>query len=160
MLTEVDAADQFPDDDKINTLIYDRLFQRRSICQLGPDLGRTVIGVNAHTCSQPKQTLLWAHSTGNIVPLGTTNRAQKNTIRSQTLLKFGLRQRIAVLINGAAAHIHIGIGKGVSVKLGYFVQHIQCLLHDLRTNAVTTDHCNIFLHIKPLLSEISAGRQP
>ena len=124
MFTKVDTADQFPDDDKINALIYNGLLQRRSICQLGPDLCGAIVGVNAHTCSESKQTLFGTHSTGHIVPFRTANRTQQYTVRCKALLKLCFRQWIAIFVNGTAAHIYIGVCKGVSVKLCNLVQHI------------------------------------
>ena len=146
MGTEINTADQFPDDDKIDALVYNRLLQRGSAGQLGPDLGGAVVGVDAHTGTQSQQTLLGPLRAGNVVPLGAAHRAQKDAVGGQAFVKLALGQGVAVFVNGAAAHVHIGIGKFVSVQLGNLIQNHQRLADDLGTDAVAADHGNTFLH--------------
>ena len=158
MLSEVNAANQLPDNDKINSLVHNGLLQGRGIRQLRPDLGRTVVGVNAHAGSEPQQALFGTHIAGNIIPLRAANGTQQHTVGSAALVQLPLGQRIAILIDGAAAHIHIGIGKFVTVEVSHLIQHQQCLIHDLRADAVTANHCNILFHGLTPPSARPAGR--
>ena len=86
MLSKVDAADQLPDDDKVDPCVHDGLFQGAGLRQLGPDLCGTVVGVDAHSGSQPEQALFGAHGPRHIVPFGAAHGTQKHAVRFQTLL--------------------------------------------------------------------------
>ena len=152
MFTKINSADKLSNNDKINAFVYDGFFQGRSIAQLRPNLCRAVVGVNAHSRTKSKQSLFRTHIARNIVPLVSAYRTEKHTIGSKTFTQFAFRQRITVFINGASAHIYIGVVKGVSVSFSNLIKHFKCLIYDLGADTVTTDNRYIFNHYFRLLS--------
>ena len=146
MLAKVDAADQFTHDDKVDALVHDGLFQRGGIRQLGPDLGRAVVGVQAHARAQAQQALLGATVAGHALPLGTADGTQQHAVGLFALFQLGSRQWIAEFIDGFAAHVSAGVAKGVAVLGSDLVQHAHRLGHDLRAGAVAVDQGNVFIH--------------
>ena len=149
MLAEVDAADELSDDDEVDALGNDLRPEGRSVGQLGPDLGGAVVGVNAHARSQAEQTLFRTLGAGNVVPLGAAHRAQQHGVGSGALVELMLGEGVTVLVDGAAAHIDIGVCKFVTELSGDLVEDQQGLIDDLRTDAVATDHGDGFFHISP-----------
>ena len=59
-----------------------------------------------------------------------------------------LGQRVAVLVNGFAAHGGIGIVEGVAVLFSHLIKHPDGLFHDLGAGAVAPDDSNVFFHGK------------
>ena len=82
VLAEVDAADQFSYNNKVNALVHDLLLERGGGSQLGPDFGGAVVAVDPHAGAEPQQTLFGPHGAGDAVPFGAAYRAQKNAVGS------------------------------------------------------------------------------
>jgi hypothetical protein len=57
-----------------------------------------------------------------------------------------LGQRVAVLVNGLAAHCGVGVVEGVAVLFGHLIENAEGLLHDLGAGAVAPDNSNVFFH--------------
>ena len=146
VIAKVYAADQLTHDDEIDALCHDLGLQGAGRSQLGPDLGRAVVGVQAHACTQAQQTLLRALLTGQALPLGAAHGTQQDAVSSKALVQFVLGQRVAVLVNGFAAHGSVGVVEGVAVLFGHLVKHADGLLDDLRAGAVAPDDSNVFFH--------------
>ena len=146
VIAEVHAADQFPHDDKINALCHDLGLQGAGRCQLRPDLRRAVVGVQSHPGAQPQQTFFRPLLPGQTLPLGATHRAQQHAVGGKALIQLVLGQRVAVFINGFAAHGGSGIVEGVAVLFGHLIQHPEGLFYDLRAGAIAPDDSNIFFH--------------
>ena len=155
MLAEVHAADQLPHDDEVNALCHDLRLQGAGRGQLGPDLGGAVVGVQAHARAQAQQTFFRALLTGQALPLGAAHGTQQDTVRSKALVQLMLGQRVAVLVNGFAAHGGIGIVEGVSVLFGHLIKHPDGLFHDLGAGAVAPDDSNVFFHSSKFSSTAS-----
>ena len=149
MLAEVDAADELSDDDEVDALGNDLGLQGRSVGQLGPDLGGAVVGVDAHARSQAEEALFGSLGAGNVVPLGAAHGAQQHGVGCGALVELVLGEGIAILVDGAAAHVHVGVCKFVTELCGDLVEDQQGLIDDLRTDAVATDHGDGFFHISP-----------
>ncbi len=130
-LPKVHAADQLTHDDEIDALCHDLRLQGAGRSQLGPDLGRAVVGVQAHARTQAQQALLRALLTGQALPLGAAHGTQQDTVGSKALVQLVLGQRVAVLVNGFAAHGGIGVVEGVAVLFSHLVKHADGLLDDL-----------------------------
>ena len=162
MLAEVDAADQLAYDDEVDALIDDGLFQRGGIGQLGPDFSRAVVGVQAHAGAQPQQALFGAFFAGQSLPLGTADGTQQDTVSVFAFFQFGFRQRVTEFVDGLAAHVGAGIGKGMAVSGRDFIQDTHRLGHDLRAGAVAVDQGDVFLHssVLPLVAIVGAGHVP
>ena len=146
MLAEIDTADQLTHNKEVNALIHDGLFQRGGIGQLRPDLRRPVVGVQAHAGAQPQQTLFGALFAGQSLPLGAADGTQQDTVSVFAFFQFGFRQRVTEFVDGLAAHVGAGIGKGVAVSGRDFIQDTHRLCHDLRAGAVAVDQGNVFVH--------------
>ena len=146
MLAKVDAANQLTHNDKVNALVHNGLFQRGGIRQLGPDLGRAVVGVQSHAGTQAQQALLRALVAGQALPLGAADGPQQDAVGVLALFQFRSGQRVAEFINGLAAHVGAGIRKRMAVLFCNFIQHAHRLGHDLRAGTVTVDQSNVFLH--------------
>lgn len=144
MLAEIHAADQLPHDDEVNALCHDLRLQGAGRGQLGPDLGGAVVGVQAHARAQTQQTLFRALLTGQALPLGAAHGTQQDAVRSKALVQLMLGQRVAVLVNGFAAHGGIGIVEGVAVLFSHLIKHPDGLFHDLGAGAVAPDDSNVF----------------
>ena len=147
MLAKIDAADELAHDDEIDALFDNRFFQRRSVRELRPDLRRAVVAVNTHTRAQAQQTLFRALRARHIVPLVAAYGAEQHTVGSYALIEHFLRQRVAPLIDGTAAHIDVCIMKGVSVQLCNFIQYAERFVYDLRADAVAADHRDVLRHL-------------
>lgn len=144
MIAEVHAANELTNNDEINALGHDLGLQGAGRGQLRPDLGRAVVGVQAHARTQAQQALLRALLTGQALPLGTAHGTQQHAVGSQALVQLVLGQRVAVFINGFAAHGSVGVVEGVAVLFSHLVKHADGLLDDLRAGAVTPDDSNVF----------------
>ena len=151
VIAEVHAADQLPHDDKVNALCHDLGLQRACRGQLRPDLRGTVVGVQPHAGAQPQQTLFRPLLSGQALPLGAAYRAQQHTVGSKALIQLVLGQRVAVLVNGLAAHGGSGVVEGMAVLFSHLIQHPEGLLYDLRAGAIAPDDSNIFFHGSVLL---------
>ena len=57
-----------------------------------------------------------------------------------------LGQRVAVLVDGLAAHCGVGVVEGVAVLFGHLIENAEGLLHDLGAGAVAPDDSNVFFH--------------
>ena len=57
-----------------------------------------------------------------------------------------LGQRVAVLVDGLAAHRGVGVVEGVAVLFGHLIENAEGLLHDLGAGAVAPDDSDIFFH--------------
>ena len=145
-IAKVYAADQLTHDDEIDALCHDLGLQGTGRSQLRPDLGRTVVGVQAHACTQAQQALLRALLTGQALPLGAAHGTQQDAVRSKALVQLVLGQRVTVFVNGFAAHGSVGVVEGVAVLFGHLVKHADGLLDDLRAGAVAPDDSNVFFH--------------
>ena len=155
VLAEVHAADQLPHNDEVNALCHDLRLQGAGRGQLGPDLGGAVVGVQAHTRAQAQQTLFRALLTGQTLPLGAAHGTQQDAVRSKALVQLMLGQRVAVLVNGFAAHGGIGIVEGVAVLFSHLIKHPDGLFHDLGAGAVAPDDSNVFFHSSKFSSTAS-----
>ena len=154
VLAEVDASDQLTHNDEVNTLVNDGLFQRGSVRQLRPDLGRAVVGVEAHARAQTQQPLLGALVAGQSLPLGAADGTEQDTVRAFALFQLGCRQRITEFVDGFAAHVGAGVGEGVAVPGRDLIQDAHRLGHDLGAGAVAVDQSDVFVH-ECLLSHIA-----
>ena len=146
VIAEVHAADQLTHDDEVDALRHDLRLQGAGRGQLGPDLGRAVVGVQAHAGAQAQQALLRALLTGQALPLGAAHGTQQDAVGGQALVQLVLGQRVAVLVNGFAAHGSVGVVEGVAVLFGHLVKHADGLLDDLRAGAVAPDDSNVLFH--------------
>ena len=157
VLAEVNAADQLSYNDKVNALFHNLGLQRRGRGQLRPDFRGAVVAVNAHTGAQAQKPFFRAQIPRNVVPLGAAHRAQENAVGSKALFQHFPGQRVAKPVDGAAAHVHIRVGKAVAVKLCDFVQDTHGLRHDLGADAVAADHRNFPVHgVTPLSGKPAA----
>ena len=71
---------------------------------------------------------------------------QQHAVCGQALVQLVLGQRVAVLVNGLAAHGGSGVVEGMAVLFGHLIQHPEGLLYDLRAGAIAPDDSNIFFH--------------
>ena len=146
MLAEVDAADQLTHDDEVDALGHDLGLEGAGRGQLRPDLCRAVVGVEAHPGAEAEQTLFGALLAGQALPLGAAHCAQKNAVCRKAFVQLVLGQRVAVLVDGLAAHCGVGVVEGVAVLLGHLIENAEGLLHDLGAGAVAPDDSDIFFH--------------
>ena len=146
VLAEVHAADQLAHHDEVNALGHDGGLQGAGVGQLGPQLGGAVVGVQAHAGAQVQQAAFRALGALHAFPFGAAHGAQQHTVAGQALVQLSLGQRLAPLVNGAAAHVHLGVGEGVAVLFGDLVQHANGLAHDLGADAVAADDSNVLVH--------------
>ena len=151
VIAEVHAADQLPHDDKVNALCHDLGLQGAGRCQLRPDLCGAVVGVQPHPSAQPQQAFFRPLLPGQALPLGAAYRAQQHAVGSKALVQLVLGQRVAVLVNGLAAHGGSGVVEGMAVLFSHLIQHPEGLLYDLRAGAIAPDDSNIFFHGSVLL---------
>ena len=86
-----------------------------------------------------------------LIALNAADGTQQDAVRVLALFELGGGQRVAEFINGLAAHISAGVGKGVAVLGGNLVQHAHCLRHDFGAGAVTVNQGNILVHLCSLL---------
>jgi len=152
VLAEVDAADELTHDDEVDALGHDLGLEGAGRGQLGPDLGRAVVGVEAHAGAETEQSLFGALLTGQTLPLGAADCAQKDAVGREALVQLMLGQRVAVLVNGLAAHCGVGIVEAVAVLFGHLIENAEGLLHDLGAGAVAPDDSNVFFHFRLLIS--------
>ena len=152
VLTEVDAADELTHDDEVDALCHDLGLEGAGRGQLGPDLGRAVVGVEAHAGAETEQTLFRALLTGQTLPLWAAHCAQKDAVGREALVQLMLGQRVAVLVDGLAAHCGVGVVEGVAVLFGHLIENAEGLLHDLGAGAVAPDDSNVFFHFRLLIS--------
>ena len=80
------------------------------------------------------------------LPLGAAYRAQQHAVGGKALIQLVLGQRVAVLVNGLAAHGGSGVVEGMAVLFSHLIQHPEGLLYDLRAGAIAPDDSNIFFH--------------
>ena len=146
VLAEVDAADELTHDDEVDALCHDLGLEGAGRGQLGPDLGRAVVGVEAHAGAETEQSLFGALLTGQTLPLWAADCAQKDAVGREALVQLMLGQRVAVLVDGLAAHCGVGIVEGVAVLFGHLIENAEGLLHDLGAGAVAPDDSNVFFH--------------
>src|SRR5699024_3340067 len=139
VLAKVDAAGQLPHDDEVDALGHDLGLEGAGRGQLGPDFGGAAVGVQAHPGPQPQQALFGALGAGQALPLGAAHRPQQDAVGGQTLVQLVLGQRVAVFVDGLAAHGGVDVVEGVAELFGYFVQHPQGLADDLGAGAVAPD---------------------
>ncbi len=144
LFPKVSPANQLPDNDKVNALVRDFLFERRSIRQLRPDLRGAVIRKEFHAFAQTQQSLFRALGTGQSFPFGTANGAKQDTVLCQGFVQLMLRQGIAILVHCFPAHGNVCIDKGIG-RILHFVQDTFGLGHDFRAGAVAPDQSD-FLH--------------
>ena len=155
VLAEVDTADQLTHDDEVDAFGHDLGLERAGRGQLRPDPGRTVVGVEAHAGAEAEQALFGALLTGQALPLGAAHSAQKDAVGGEALVQLMLGQRVAVLVNGFAAHGGIGIVEGVAVLFSHLIKHPEGLFHDLGAGAVAPDDSNVFFHSSKFSSTAS-----
>ena len=146
MLAKIHAADQLAHDHQINAALYDLGLQRRSKRQLLKHTGRTHIGIQPHSRTQPQQTTLGTQLARQSIPLIAADSTQQHTVAGQTSGDGILGQRYAVLVDRAAAHIHFFIYELMAEFAADSIQHFQCLVHDLRPDTVALDNSNILFH--------------
>ena len=158
MRAEVYAADELPHDEKVDALGHDLWLQGAGRGQLGPDLGRAVVGVQPHPGAQAEQALFGALLTGQALPLGAAHGTQQDAVRSQALVQLVLGERVAVFVDGLAAHGSVGVVEGVAILLGHLIEDAERLLHDLRAGAVAPDDSNVFFHWVLLSADPSQSR--
>ncbi len=139
MLAEVDAADQLTHNDEVNALSTMDLFQRAGVRQLRPDLGRAVVGIQAHARAQAQQSLLGRWSPGRPSHLGPPT-APSRTLSE--LLHFSSSDAAAGrrTCRWPAAHVSAGVGEGVAVLLAAILSSTRTASgHDLGADAVALD---------------------
>ena len=64
------------------------------------------------------------------------------------------------MINSVTAHRSLGIGESVAKLFCHTVQYMNGLCHDLRTNTVTANHGNRFIHCAAPFAFNDAIRPP
>ena len=158
MLAEVNAADELPDDEKINAPLYNLRLQGRGGGQLRPDFCRTVVAVDPHAGTQPEKSLFGPLGAGHAVPLGAAYRAQKDGIGGQAFIQHFLGQGVAVAVDGIAAHGNLGIGKCMAEDFGSPVKNGLGLGYNFRADAVAGNQCDVFRHFITSPSRMQAGR--
>ena len=146
VLAEIDAADELTHDDEVDALGHDLGLEGAGRGQLGPDPGRAVVGVEAHPGAETEQTLFGALLTGQTLPLGAAHCAQKDAVGREALVQLMPGQRVAVLVDGLAAHRGVGVVEGVAVLFSHLIENAEGLLHDLGAGAVAPDDSNVFFH--------------
>ena len=162
VLPEINTADEFPHHDEVDALGHDFRFQRTGSGQLRPDFGGTVVGIQAHARTQPQQPFFGALVPGQPLPLGAADGPQQDAVRGLALFQFGRRQRVPEFVDGFPAHVGTGIGKGMAVFGGNFVQHTDRLGDDLGARTIPIDQSNVLVHrslpLATLISGCSSGR--
>ena len=146
VIAEVHAADQFPHDDKINALCHDLGLQGLAGASCGQIFAGRLLAyspIPARSRSRPFFRPLFP---GQTLPFGAAHRAQQHAVGGKALIQLVLGQRVAVFINGFAAHGGSGIVEGVAVLFGHLIQHPEGLFYDLRAGAIAPDDSNIFFH--------------
>ena len=145
-LPEVDSPGEFSNDDDVQTAVDDFRFQRRSVCQLVEDHGRSQVGEEPQLFSQAEQGAFRTFTTRHAVPFRAAYSAQHDRIAGFAYIQRLLRQAGAGGIDGRTACENRGIVEVMSVFFTHFVQHLQGLGHDFRTDAVAGDYCNFKIH--------------
>ena len=158
VLAEVDAADELPDNEKVDAPLYNLRLQGRGGGQLRPDFRRAVVAVDPHADTQPEKPLFGPLGAGNAVPLGAANRTQKDGIGGQAFIQHFLGQRVAVAVDGIAAHGNLGIGKFMAEDFGNPVKNGLGLGYNFRADAVAGNQCDVFRHFITSPSRMQAGR--
>mgnify|MGYP000665042739 CR=1 FL=1 len=105
--------------------------------------------------AEAEQTLFGALLTGQTLPLGAAHCAQKDAVGREALVQLMLGQRVAVLVDGLAAHRGVGVVEGVAVLFGHLIENAEGLLHDLGAGAVAPDDSNVFFHSSKFSSTAS-----
>ena len=146
VIAEVHAADELTHDDEVDALRHDLRLQGAGRGQLGPDLGRAVVGVQAHAGAQAQQALFRALLPGQALPFGAAHGTQQHAVGGQALVQLVLGQGVAVFVDGFTAHGGVGVVEGVAVLFGHLVKHADGLLDDLRAGAVAPDDSNVLFH--------------
>ena len=152
--TEIHTAGQFAHAQKIGA--FDDLgFQRGTIGQRIEHGQRTQVGIQAERLAHPEQPLFRTHLGRRIViVLRIADRPEQHHIGSLANgVRFG-RIRVARRIDRAGADQRFLILENMSVLRGHPVQDLHRLAHDLGTDTVSGQKCNLQFHIFPIISII------
>ena len=149
---EVDAAGEFADDQDVQ--VRDQfLLQRRCVGERREQQRRAQVREQVEAGAQPQQALLRALLHRQVVPLRAAHRAEQNGVGGACRFQRLRRQRRAVLVDGAAAHVRVG---EVEVEAER-VEHAHRVRHDLGADAVAWDDEDAMRHGVVLLG-LLAGR--
>ena len=151
LLTEIHTAGKLTDTDKVSSA-YQFILQGRLVHQAVERLNGTYIGKEPQFLTHSQQSLLRPHlSCRVIIELGITDTGKKHSISIHTGLEGFLREGITHLIDSMGTAKSLLIGNLVSELPGNSTHNSYALLHNLWTDTVTGQNCNLKLHILVLL---------
>ena len=146
VFAEVHAAGQLADNHKINAVCGDVRAQRTCRRKLRPDGCRTHIGIQAHSCTQGKQSFFRTLVARQAVPFRTADRAKQYRVTVQALLQFRCRERFAELIDRIAAHRNINVMEGMTELLCDPVHDTQGFSYKFTGGMISADYRNVLFH--------------
>ena len=137
-LTKINVAGQLADDEDVQA--RDQLrFEAGGVDQFFVTNGRTEIGEQTHVFSQTQNRLLGAQGTVQGVVFPIADRTKKHCIGLHGQLQGGVGQWVTVCVVGSATD---------QGRLGFdgqaqSLEHLEGLVNDFGTNAVTRQHSNL-----------------
>ena len=151
---EVHASGQLAHAQEIGSA-HDLGLQRRAAGQRVEHGQRAQVGVQSERLAHPEQSLLGPHLGRRVVVvLRVADRAEQHGVGTQTDgVRLG-RIRVARRIDRAGADQRFLILENMSVLRGHPVQDLHRLAHDLGTDTVPGQKCNLQFHIFPIISII------
>ena len=151
LFSKVHTTSQLTDADKVGTT-YQLVLQGRLVHQAVEGLNRTDIGKQTQLLTHSQETLLRANLSGWVViELRVTNAGKEHSISIHTGLESLLGEGIANLVNSMGTTKSLLVRNLVSELLGYSTHNGYALLHNLWSDAITGQNCNLKLHILVLL---------
>ena len=146
--TEINTARQLSDDQQVKALLHQIGAQRAGILQNRIELCRTQIGVKLHCRADAQKRLFGAQVAGQSVPFGAAHRTKQNAVGCKTPRNGLLGQRGAGSVDGASADEIRGKVEGVTVFFTHCLKHSDGAFHNLGSDTVALEQCNIVIHNK------------
>ena len=144
-LAEVDVAGELAHAEDVKAVPHDIGAQGAGRSQGFEDLGRAEVAEELEMFSKRQQGgALRLLGRGQGFPFGAAHRAEEDGVAGLAHGKGRGGQGLAVVIDGAAAHIRVFVGKAETEFLLGRVQNLDRFPHDFRADAVAGQDCYLF----------------
>ena len=145
-LAKVHTTSQFSQYHEVSTT-NQFVFQRRLMQQTVEGSHRTDIGKESEFLTHGQQSYLRTNlSRGIVVVLQVAYGSKEYGIGPHTHLVGGIGIRIAHLVDGVSTTDGLFVLKLMSTLLGYRVEHSHTLFHDLGSDTIARQNCNLQIH--------------
>ena len=147
---EVETTGELTHHHHVEALLCDRLAQRTRPPKLRIEMRRAEIAEQSEGLPKLQKPGLRTLLRWQLIPVGLAHLAADRTHEHGICGLAGrdrrIRQRLTICIDGAAAHQHLLKRKLVTIDLGYLLEHLLGLGHDLRTDAISRYRHNLCIH--------------